>query len=63
MSTKNKKFYISTAIDYPSEKGHLGHALEKIQADVIARYHRILGEDVCFLSGIDENIDNCFLIC
>jgi len=55
MSTKNKKFFISTAIDYVNSFPHAGHALEKIQADVLARYHRILGENVFFLTGTDEN--------
>jgi len=50
-----KKFFITTAIDYVNASPHAGHALEKIQADVIARYHRILGEDVFFLTGTDEN--------
>jgi methionyl-tRNA synthetase len=51
----NKKFYITTAIDYVNGKPHIGHALEKIQADVLARHHRILGEEVLFLTGTDEN--------
>lgn len=52
----NKKtFLISTAIDYPSEPGHLGHALEKVQADVIARYKRLQGFDVHFSTGTDEH--------
>jgi methionyl-tRNA synthetase len=50
-----KKFYITTAIDYVNASPHLGHALEKIQADVIARYFRILGREVLFLTGTDEN--------
>jgi len=50
-----KKFYITTAIDYVNAPPHLGHALEKIQTDVIARYHRLLGEEVLFLTGTDEN--------
>jgi len=50
-----KKFYITTAIDYVNSFPHVGHALEKIQADVIARYQRSLGKDVFFLSGTDEN--------
>jgi len=50
-----KKFFISTAIDYVNAPVHLGHSLEKVQADVLARYHRILGEDVFFLTGTDEN--------
>ncbi|MFH1714179.1 MAG: methionine--tRNA ligase [Candidatus Nealsonbacteria bacterium] len=51
----NKKFYITTAIDYVNAAPHVGHAFEKIQADVIARYRRSLGDDVLFLSGADEN--------
>jgi len=50
-----KKFFISTAIDYPSEKPHLGHCLEKIQTDVIARYKRLQGFDVHFSTGLDEH--------
>ena len=55
MTEKNKKFYITTAIDYANAPLHLGHILEKVQADVLARYHRSLGEDVFFLTGSDEN--------
>ncbi len=50
-----KKFYITTAIDYVNGAPHIGHALEKLQADVLARYHRQLGDDVFFLTGTDEN--------
>jgi methionyl-tRNA synthetase len=51
------KFYITTAIDYVNAKPHVGHAVEKIQADVIARWQRKkLGkENVYFLTGSDEN--------
>ncbi|XOB42685.1 MAG: methionine--tRNA ligase [Candidatus Nealsonbacteria bacterium] len=49
------KFFITTAIDYVNANPHIGHALEKIQADVLARYHRALGEEVLFLTGTDEN--------
>lgn len=49
------KFYITTAIPYVNAKPHVGHALEFIQADVIARYHRIMGNEVTLLSGGDEN--------
>jgi methionyl-tRNA synthetase len=49
------KFYITAAIPYVNAKPHIGHALEFIQADVIARYHRILGEETLLLSGGDEN--------
>ena len=50
-----KKFYITAAIPYVNAKPHLGHALEFVQADVVARYHRLLNEDVTLLSGGDEN--------
>ncbi|MCZ2846059.1 MAG: methionine--tRNA ligase, partial [Candidatus Bathyarchaeota archaeon] len=51
------KSFITTAIDYVNAPPHVGHALEKIQADVIARYYRLLlGDDkVWFLTGTDEN--------
>ncbi len=49
------KFYITTAIPYVNAKPHVGHALEFVQADVLARFHRILGEEVTLLSGGDEN--------
>jgi len=52
---KRGKFYITTAIDYVNAPVHLGHCLEKILADVIARYQRNLGKDVFFLTGTDEN--------
>ncbi|HKC14483.1 MAG TPA: methionine--tRNA ligase [Patescibacteria group bacterium] len=49
------KFYITTAIPYVNAKPHIGHALEFVQADVVARYHRLVGEEVKFLTGSDEN--------
>ena len=49
------KFYITNAIPYVNAKPHIGHALEFIQSDVIARYHKIIGDDVLFLCGGDEN--------
>ena len=51
----NKKNLITTAIDYVNASPHLGHALEKISADVIARYNRLKGDEVLFLAGTDEN--------
>ncbi|MBI2405897.1 methionine--tRNA ligase [Candidatus Microgenomates bacterium] len=51
----NNKYYITTAIPYVNAAPHVGHALEFIQADTIARYHKLLGEDVLLLSGGDEN--------
>jgi methionyl-tRNA synthetase len=49
------KFYLTTAIDYANGEPHLGHALEKIGADCIARYHRLRGDDVHFVMGMDEH--------
>ena len=56
-----KKFFITTAIDYANGLPHIGHALEKIGADAMARYHRRLGEDVHFLMGMDEHGQNVLL--
>ncbi|MDX2109888.1 MAG: class I tRNA ligase family protein [Verrucomicrobiota bacterium] len=50
-----KRFYITTAIDYANGAPHLGHAYEKVLADVIARYRRMMGESVHFLTGLDEH--------
>lgn len=49
------KFLVTTAIDYINARPHLGHALEKIGADVCARYHRLCGDEVFFLTGTDEH--------
>src|SRR5437667_8805893 len=51
----NKRYYITTAIDYPNAPPHIGHALEKVAADVVARYHRLQGYDTYFSIGLDEN--------
>ena len=51
----SKCFYLTTAIDYVNGQPHLGHAYEKTVADVIARSHRALGEEVFFLTGLDEH--------
>jgi methionyl-tRNA synthetase len=50
-----KEFFITTAIDYTNSAPHIGHAYEKILADVIARYHRLKGEKVFFLTGVDQH--------
>jgi methionyl-tRNA synthetase len=50
-----KKFYVTCAIPYVNAAPHVGHALEFVQGDVVARYHKLLGEDVLLLSGGDEN--------
>ncbi|MBI2064417.1 MAG: methionine--tRNA ligase [Candidatus Yanofskybacteria bacterium] len=49
------KFYITTAILYTNGPPHIGFALELLQADVLARYHRLMGDDVRFLTGTDEH--------
>src|SRR5215475_13748447 len=51
----SKCFYLTTAIDYVNGQPHLGHAYEKIIADVIARSRRSLGHEVVFLTGLDEH--------
>lgn len=50
-----KAFYITTAIDYVNGQPHLGHGYEKVITDVIARARRSLGENVFFLTGVDEH--------
>ena len=50
-----KKFYITTAIPYVNDRPHVGHALEFVQADVLARAQRAQGDEVLVLSGADEN--------
>ena len=54
MSERNR-YYITTAIDYANGPPHIGHALEKIGADAIARYHRRKGDAVHFVIGLDEH--------
>lgn len=51
----NKKIYITTAIDYTSQKPHIGNNYEKVIADVLARYKRLDGYDVLFQTGTDEH--------
>ena len=49
------KFYVTTPIYYVNDKPHIGHAYSTIAADVLARYHRLRGDEVYFLTGTDEN--------
>jgi methionyl-tRNA synthetase len=49
------KFYVTTAIDYPNAEPHIGHAYQKIIADILARWNRLNGKDVRFLTGTDEH--------
>jgi methionyl-tRNA synthetase len=48
-------FYVTTAISYPNGRPHVGHAYEAIATDAIARWHRLCGRDVRFLTGTDEH--------
>lgn len=48
-------FFITTAIDYTNEPVHIGHSYQKILADSLARYHRLVGEKTYFLTGTDEH--------
>jgi methionyl-tRNA synthetase len=50
-----KTFFITTAIDYTNSPPHIGHAYEKVLADVIARYRRLKGDNVFFLTGVDQH--------
>ena len=52
---KKKKFYITTPIYYPSGKAHIGHSYCTVGSDAIARYKRMQGYDVMFLTGTDEH--------
>src|SRR5712691_11036731 len=54
-NSMTKKWFQTTAIDYPNSRPHIGTAFEKIGADVQARYRRMEGYDVFFLMGNDEN--------
>ncbi len=51
----NPKFYITTTLPYVNAEPHIGFALEIVQADIIARYHKLLGDDVFFNTGTDEH--------
>ena len=49
------KFYITTPIYYINSVPHIGHAYTTVVADALARWHRLRGDDVFFLTGLDEN--------
>jgi len=55
MQEMPKTFFITTAIDYTNSPPHVGHAYEKVLADVMARYRRLKGEKVFFLTGVDQH--------
>ena len=50
-----KHFYITTAIDYANGSPHLGHAYEKVLTDIVARFRRLMGDSVRFVTGLDEH--------
>jgi methionyl-tRNA synthetase len=55
MASPVAKYYLTTAIDYSNGDPHVGHALEKVGADCIARWRRLRGDQVHFLMGMDEH--------
>ena len=48
-------YYITTAISYPNDAPHIGHAYEAVATDALARFRRLQGKDVFFLTGTDEH--------
>jgi methionyl-tRNA synthetase len=54
-TAKSKNFFITTAISYPNGAPHIGHAYEAIATDAIARFERLDGKSVFFLTGTDEH--------
>ena len=55
MDPENAPYFVSTAIPYVNARPHIGHAMELVLTDAVARAHRLWGEDVFFLTGTDEN--------
>ncbi len=55
VTIKQMKFYVACAIPYVNDKPHLGHAILQLYGDVLARYHRQLGDEVLFSCGADEH--------
>jgi methionyl-tRNA synthetase len=53
--SQQPSFYLTTAIDYVNAAPHIGHAYEKIATDVMARFYRLMGREVFFLTGTDEH--------
>ena len=54
---RGKNFYLTTPIYYVNDRPHVGHAYTTVAADVLSRYHRLLNDDVFFLTGTDENAE------
>ena len=55
-----RPYFITTAISYPNGPPHIGHAYEAIATDVIARFHRLAGKEVYFLTGTDDHGQKMF---
>jgi methionyl-tRNA synthetase len=51
----SRPYYLTTAIHYVNDLPHIGHIYENVTADVVARFHRLIGDDVYFLTGTDEH--------
>ena len=49
------RYYITTPIYYVNDAPHVGHAYTTVNADALARWHRLIGDDVFFLTGTDEH--------
>lgn len=56
-----KKYYITTPIYYANDNPHVGHIGTTVFADIIARYHKLQGDDVLFLTGLDEHGEKVYL--
>src|SRR5256886_16343297 len=54
-ATGNGTFYVTTPIYYVNDAPHIGHAYTTVHADALARWHRLIGDDVFFLTGTDEH--------
>ena len=54
--SEHKTFYITTPIYYPSDKLHIGHSYTTVACDALARFKRMQGYDVMFLTGTDEPV-------
>ncbi|HCA46668.1 MAG TPA: methionine--tRNA ligase, partial [Armatimonadetes bacterium] len=52
---RDKRFFITTPIYYVNDRPHIGHSYSTTAADALARYHRMRGEEVLFLTGTDEH--------
>src|SRR5580692_1442773 len=56
----SKAFYLTTTLPYVNAEPHIGFALEMVQADIIARYRKLIGDEVFFNTGTDEHGQKIF---